>query len=187
MKFGDSNTGRHRNLAQAMTTSANALLIAAALTVGLSAGLLFAYSVSVNPGLRQLGDDAYIAAMQGINRAIQNGVFFAVYFMPVLLLPLCCRAAYKSGGTSSAFWLLMAAAVLYTIGVVGITIGGNVPLNNALEAFRREGADAAKLRQAREAFEGPWNKWHVVRTWAAVLSFGLVLAAMANGLKKGDS
>ncbi len=167
-----------------MTTSANVLFTSTALTVGLSAGLLFAYSVSVNPGLRGLGDDAYIAAMQGINRAIQNGLFFAVYFLPVLLLPLCCRSAYKSGGASSAFWLLMAATVLYLIGVMGITIGGNVPLNGALEAFRREGADAGMLRRAREAFEGPWNRWHAVRTWAAVLSFVLVLAAIVSGLKK---
>ncbi len=168
-------------------TTPNVLLIAAALTVGLSAGLLFAYSVSVNPGLRQLGDDAYIAAMQGINRAIQNGLFFAVYFLPVLLLPLCCRAAYKSGGASSAFWLLTAATSLYIIVVVGVTISGNVPLNNALEAFRREGADAGALRRAREAFEGPWNRWHAVRTWAAVLSFGLVLAAMIAGVKRSGT
>lgn len=167
-----------------MTTSANILLIAAALTVGLSAGLLFAYSTSVNPGLRQLDDDAYIAAMQGINRAIQNGVFFAVYFLPALLLPLCCRSVYKAGGASSAFWLLVAASVLYLFGVVGVTIGGNVPLNNALEAFRREGADAGMLRRAREAFEGPWNRWHAVRTWAAVLSFAAVLAAMLAGQQK---
>ncbi len=167
-----------------MSNSTNILLIAAALTVGLSAGLLFAYSVSVNPGLRQLSDDAYIAAMQGINRAIQNGLFFAVYFMPVLLLPLCCIAAYQGSGALSAFWLLMAATMLYLIGVTGITIGGNVPLNGALESFRREGADAGMLRRAREAFEGPWNRWHAVRTWAAVLSFVLVLAAIVSGLKK---
>ena len=164
-----------------MFTGTNLLLIITSLTVGLSAGLLFAYAVSVNPGLGQLGDEPYVRAMQSINQAIQNGLFFAVYFGPVLLLPLCCRAAYKTAATGPAFRLLLAAAALYIIGVAGVTIGGNVPLNNALEATRRAGSDPAMLQEQRARFEGPWNRWHQVRTWAAVLSFVLVLAAIVTG------
>ncbi len=48
----------------------------AVVMTGLSAGLFYAYAISVNPAFRHLSDETYIAAMQAIDRDIQNPIFF---------------------------------------------------------------------------------------------------------------
>ena len=44
--------------------------------MGLLAGLFYAYSVSVVPGLGQADDRTLVDGMQQINEAIENPVFF---------------------------------------------------------------------------------------------------------------
>ena len=153
------------------------LLTVTATTTALSAGLLFAYSVSVNPGLGQLADEAYLSAMQSINRAIQNPVFFCIFFGPLLLLPLSSWAA-RNGTGSPNFVLLTIATVVYITGVIGVTVAGNVPLNEALEAFQIKSAAPEELHRQRMLFEAPWNRMHAIRTFAAVLSLVLVLLSL---------
>jgi uncharacterized membrane protein len=156
-------------------TSTVLLAITATLT-GLFAGLLYAWACSVTPGLAALSDTEYITAFRSMNRAIQNPVFFASFVGAALLLPVC---TWSSAGPSltSRFWCLLAATVLYWIGGIGITAFGNIPLNNALEAFHPQGATAQDLAAMRFRFETPWNRLHTLRTWATVLSFILVIGA----------
>lgn len=148
---------------------------AATLAAGLMAGLFYAYSCSVNPGLHRLPDAGYLAAMQSINRAILNPVFLSVFLGTALLLPLATWASYGTG-TNPRFWLMLAAAVCYGVGTFGITMGGNVPLNEALDAFPLDNATAGQLAEYRTRFEMPWNRLHTIRTVAAVLAFGLAVA-----------
>ncbi len=63
------------------------------------------------------------------------------------------------------------------IGVLGVTIGRNVPLNDALDAFDLEGSDSQAVSSRRETYESPWNRWHSVRTLANLVSFVLASAA----------
>ncbi|HTE29429.1 MAG TPA: hypothetical protein VK666_03585, partial [Chryseolinea sp.] len=90
----------------------------AILTTALSSGVLFAWSCSVIPGLRQLPDDAYIQAIQSMNRAIQNPVFFSCFFGAVIFLGITCYLQYQQG-LSPRFWLILAAAAIYLVGVTG--------------------------------------------------------------------
>jgi len=59
-----------------MITIQNITLVITTTTTSLIAGLFYAYSCSVNPGLRRLADKEYLTAMQSINKAILNPVFF---------------------------------------------------------------------------------------------------------------
>ena len=128
------------------------------LVTGLAAGLFYSYSVSINPGLHRVSDNAYMESMQHINRAILNPAFFASFMGTLILLPVCTWMAYKNDGP----WMWLAAAtLLYAVGTFGVTIACNVPLNNLLDKGAIE----------RAQFEIPWTKWHAVRTLAAVLSF----------------
>src|SRR4051812_25032073 len=107
-----------------------------ATTTALMSGLFYAFSWAVMPGLKRLPDAGYVAAMQSINRAIQNPVFFAAFLGTALLLPLSTYLAYSHPKpVSLRFWLLLVASAVYIIGVIGVTIGGNVPLNETLDAF----------------------------------------------------
>lgn len=162
-------------------TTINLILLVTALAGGLIAGLFYSYSCSVNPGLGALPDANYLAAMQSINRTILNPVFFFSFLGTVLLLPL---STYLHFGTGNRFYLLLGAAVVYLIGTFGVTILGNVPLNEALDKINLTGASAQELAAHRLRFEVPWNRLHAIRTYASVLSFILVLLACLNTIDK---
>ncbi|WP_439584789.1 anthrone oxygenase family protein [Dyadobacter bucti] len=146
-------------------------------TTALIAGLFFAYSCSVNLGLGLLPDAGYLSAMQSINRAILNPVFFIAFFSPLLLLPLSAYLSYSPGG-SVRFTCFLTATVLYFAGVFGVTVFGNVPLNEALDAFNIHTASADAIRAERQVFEKPWNRLNMVRTIVSLLTLLFVLAAL---------
>lgn len=153
-----------------------AVLIATTLCIGLMAGLFYSYSCSVVPGLGKLSDTEYITAMQSINRAIQNPVFFIAFFGSLLLLPFSCYLNY-SRPVHIRFWLVLAATLIYLIGAFGTTVLGNIPLNNSLEKFNISGQSKDLIRIQRIAFESKWNNLNLLRSSASVLSFILLIVA----------
>jgi uncharacterized membrane protein len=157
-------------------TSANIILLATAITTALIAGLLYAYSCSVNPGLGKLPDAAYLAAMQSINREILNPLFFMSFMGTLLLLPVCTWVHF-SKPASWRFYLLLVATLVYAFGVFGVTIGGNVPLNDALNAINIHAASREEIARQRVQFEIPWNRLHSIRTFAGFIALLLVLLA----------
>lgn len=158
-----------------MPTLQNVMLAGAALTTALVAGLFYGYSCSVNPGLHRLSDTMYVAAMQAINRAILNPVFFISFLGTLILLPLSAWVHY-SHPPSPRFWLLVWATITYLIGVLGVTAFGNVPLNEALDSLALTDSVEAIAAQ-RVTFETLWNRFHTIRTLASVLALLLVIVA----------
>ncbi len=140
------------------------------------AGLFYSYSCSVNPGLAKLPDAQYLAAMQHINRAILNPAFFAAFFGALVLLPLGAFLHYETPA-GMRFWLLVAATIVYGAGLFGVTVFGNVPLNEMLNGFSIASATQEEITVMRQQFEAPWNLWHMVRTAAVILALILALAA----------
>jgi uncharacterized membrane protein len=153
--------------------SMKGLLLASALSTALMAGLFFAYSFSVVPGLGQLGDYEYLRAMQSINRAIQNPFFFMPFFSSLILVPLAAWRVRDRGRRR----LLLAGTVCYTAGVMAVTIFGNVPLNNAVEAMQLQAMSIPELKAQRDAFEDFWNRLNLVRTVFSLLAFVYVALA----------
>jgi plastocyanin/uncharacterized membrane protein len=153
------------------------LLVLVVLFTGMLAGLFYGYACSVNPGLGRLSDQEYLKAMQSINSAILNPVFFLSFIGSLLLLPLVTWVIYTADRTPQ-FYFLLAATLIYFIGVFGVTVIGNVPLNEALAGFRVDGATAQELLLCRKKFELPWNKLHLVRTVASALAFLLSLLSV---------
>lgn len=155
------------------------VLIVTATTTGLIAGLFYAYSCSVNLGLGKLPDSAYLAAMQSINKAILNPVFFASFIGTLILLPLCTYLHYKQP-LSPKFVILLIATMLYLAGVFGVTIFGNVPLNEGLARFDLSAASMEDISRERITFEQPWNRLHQIRTIASVVTLVLVIIACVS-------
>lgn len=152
------------------------ILLLTATSTALIAGLFYAWSCSVTPGLARLSHAEYLAAMQSINRAIQNPVFFASFLGTALCLPLSTYLSYDAS-LSLRFWLLLAATLVYLIGGLGVTVFGNVPLNEALDTFSLSTASPQELVAQRLRFEIPWNRLHTARTIACLVSLVLVLVA----------
>jgi uncharacterized membrane protein len=162
----------------------NLILTAAAVATALIGGLFYAYSCSVNPGLGRLGDREYIAAMQSINTAIINPLFMMSFMGTLFLLPLSTFLQY-SNPVTPRFWLLLLATLFYGIGVFGVTMFGNVPLNDTLAKVDLH-SSAEELHAQRLLFEAPWNSLHRVRSLCSGLSIiCVVLACMAHKPLKG--
>lgn len=160
----------------------NFVLLVSTLSTGLIAGLFYGYSCSVNPALGRLPDAEYLGAMQAINRAILNPVFFATFMGTLLLLPLGAWFSYQ-GQASPQFWCFLAAAILYIVGTFGVTIGGNVPLNDALDKINIAGSSAEELARHRGLFEAKWNMLHSIRTIANIISALLTILGCLLGGK----
>jgi uncharacterized membrane protein len=145
-------------------------LIAIVLT-GLSAGLFYAWEVSVIPGTKKIGDRSYVETMQSINRAIINPAFMLIFLGSFILQII---TTFQHRGTD-ALWFLLAAALTYFIGTLLVTGLGNVPLNNALDALNINELSTDQIMGKRNQYELRWNRLHTIRTVFAVLSFLLLV------------
>ncbi|PSL46371.1 putative membrane protein [Chitinophaga niastensis] len=152
------------------------ILLIAATTTGLVAGVFYTWSCSVTTGLARMPDEAYIATIQTFNKAILNPVFFISFLGTLVMLPLATYLNYTSFH-SPRFLLLLAATIVYLIGGFGVTAFGNVPLNDMMEAFNLHAASAAEMAAQRIRFEQPWNTLNNVRTITSILSMMLVTLA----------
>ncbi|MEI9809443.1 MAG: anthrone oxygenase family protein [Bacteroidota bacterium] len=132
------------------------ILLCTAVTTALITGLLYAYSCSVNPGLGKLPAEGYIAAMQSINRAIQNPLFFLSFMGTAILLPVCTYMHYHHP-LPAKFYLLLTATILYLGGVLGVTILGNIPLNDALDNLIPLLQMLLKTAKQKIVFMQQWN------------------------------
>lgn len=158
-------------------TTTNLLQIIAVLLTGLVAGLLYGYDCSVIGGLGALPDKAYLSAFQSINKVIQNPYFFVSFMGSNVVLPASTWATYKTG-MSSSYYFLLAAAIVYITGVFSTTMFGNVPLNNSLAQVNLADMTAESLLILRQKFESSWNNLHHIRTYAAILSFLLTILSI---------
>lgn len=123
-------------------------LIAAAAS-GLMAGLFFAFSVAVMPGLADLPDSAAREAMRRINVRIQNPVFLLVFAGNVILCGIEVFHGRYVGG------------LLYIVGSFVLTMFVNVPMNNRLER-----ADDAYWPE----YLRRWTRWNHLRAGACLAS-----------------
>jgi uncharacterized membrane protein len=140
-----------------------------ALGAATMAGLLFAFSNFVMRALSELPAAYGLEAMQRINVDIVNPVFLSLFLgTPALCLVVTIVAL--QGGSGGTRMILLAGAVSYLVGVVGVTMAFNVPLNDALASV---GAAAAPVEWP--AYVGRWLLWNHVRTAAALVSAVLML------------
>jgi uncharacterized membrane protein len=169
--FEDSDPRQIQEIS--VMTLANVVLIAAGTLTGLFAGLLYAFSVAVVPALRAIKGTAHVSAAQSINLKIINPVFMLSFLGPVVLLPL---AAFLHRDTPQ-FGPLVAASILDIIGAVGVTVAGNVPLNNKLDKIDVSTLSEAEADQIRNEYQGPgspWMRFHAIRTLVATAATAIV-------------
>lgn len=153
------------------------LLVGAAVVgSGLNAGLFWAYQTSVVPALRRAADTTYLEAFQHINVAIENPAFLVVFTGTPLVL-VAATVATGNPFTSRPAALLAAASVASIVGVIGVTVLRNIPLNERMAALDLTTATDVAAHGLRTSVEAAWARWNTVRTVAAVVSFGLAVAA----------
>ncbi|MGI5238891.1 DUF1772 domain-containing protein [Dactylosporangium sp. CA-139066] len=159
---------------------AGALLIASVVCMGLMAGLFWAFDISVMPGLADSDDRTFVTAMHYMNTEIENGLFALVFGGALLLPGAAAVVLFAQRRRGAALWTVLATVAYFVVLV--ITMGVNVPLNNALV-----GAGApdriADLHKVRSDFEGLWVTMNHLRdllTTIAVAALGRALSLHAR-------
>ncbi|MFD3972714.1 DUF1772 domain-containing protein [Streptomyces cyaneofuscatus] len=152
------------------------LLVGSVLCTGLMAGLFFAYDISVMPGLAELDDASYAAAMRRFNAAIDGSALFGLVFLATLALTAAAAiVAFRRKRRTVALPLTVAAACYLLVLVV--TVAVNLPLNADLAALG-DPASAEDLHAVVDDFKSVWVPANVFRTLFCVLSLGALCAAL---------
>jgi uncharacterized membrane protein len=157
-----------------MNTVQSVTLLVAAVGCGMVAGVFFAFSSFVMPALKQLHPSQAIAAMQSINVSAVTPAFMSLVFgtAAVCLALLVLEMTAIAGETSR---LVPGASVLYLLGVTGVTVVRNVPLNNRLAGLDPESSVGTAFWSD---YLNDWTAWNHLRTVAALLASGMLVAAL---------
>jgi uncharacterized membrane protein len=160
----DDPTGADRN--------ADILLGAAVIAMGLLAGLIYAFSVGVMPGLTAADDRTLVDAMQ---QMADNPAFPLTFLAAPALAAVALYQARRSGSPKTARWIV-ASLALYTVTAI-VTFAIHIPLN---EDLKDAGAPARieNLAAVHDDFATPWVAWNIVRTLASTAAFGCLAWAL---------
>lgn len=154
-----------------MSSGIFALTLATALGCGIAGGIFFAFSTFVMPALAALPAGQGIAAMQRINVKVINAWFMTAFLGTAGLSVAGIVVAVANWGAAYPPYLL-AGAVLYLVGVIGVTMLAHEPRNHAL-AVAEPTATAQWRRYVTE-----WTSWNHVRTITPLIAAALEIGAL---------
>jgi len=149
------------------------------LAFALLGGVFVAFSDFIMRALSLTGGSGGPEAMQAINREVYRWIFM-VLFMGMVPVSLALGAGAVLQSTDPAPFIV--AALIYLVGVFGITAAFNVPMNNALAAVDASSAEA--LAYWSSTYVPDWTFWNSVRAVACLLAasavlYGVIRAAAA--------
>ncbi|QFT78807.1 DUF1772 domain-containing protein [Erythrobacter sp. THAF29] len=146
----------------------------AAVSAGIMAGVYFTFSVFVMRSLAQLGDEPGARAMQSINRVILKSAFLPLFFASTL----ACAALIVLGLIGMAGpqgWAVIAGSAVYVVGMFVVTVIGNVPLNNRLDAVDPASAEGKAMW---ENYLARWLPFNHIRTLACTAAMVLLVIGL---------
>jgi hypothetical protein len=153
------------------------LLITAFLTAMIS-GFFYAYHIQALTGSR-INIPKKLVKKTGLSTALLMDCIALIYSRSVNRpSPGLTEHTYRDGGADTVFYFLLASSIIYVVGVFLITGMGNVPLNESLARINLSIASPDDLEKYRDAFEGPWNKFNLIRTIANLFSLVLILVSL---------
>lgn len=145
------------------------LVRAAIVGVAVVGGSLFAFSTFIMAALKRLPDPEAVRAMQKINTTVFTPWFMGPFFGTAVLS--IGAIVIATSNTSQQWWLhLLGAGALYAAGLFGVTVVGNVPLNEKLARLDADEREAAEFWQR---YSAAWTRWNHIRSAAAIGSIAL--------------
>ena len=153
------------------------ILASAILSTGLMTGVFFTWSNAVKPGIGKLSDIEYLKALQSMNRVILNIPFKVVFFISIIsvaLVPILYFDLYPN----NIFWLIILTFFSYWVGAFGVTLFGNIPLNEKLDKTNLKSISSQKIKLLRESIESNWNNLNLIRTISSFITFLLLVLTL---------
>lgn len=151
------------------------LLWSSAIGCGLLAGVYFAFSAFVMSSLARLDQASGIMAMNAINVTIVRSLFMPVFLATSLASAVLATWSLFHRNEAGAL-LILGGAILYLIGMAGVTMICSVPLNDALAGVAPSSREAAALWSN---YLRDWTLWNHVRTVASTGACAFFIAAIA--------
>ena len=145
----------------------------ALISAGIMAGIYFTFSVFAMRSFAELGDEPGARAMQVLNRVIVRTAFLPLFFASTL----ACAGLVVLGLMGFAGPLVTAGAAAYVLGMFVVTVAGNVPLNNKLDAVD---AASEEGRSTWRAYLTRWTRFNHVRTASCTAAMVLLVAGMES-------
>ncbi|MDP3969748.1 anthrone oxygenase family protein [uncultured Nocardioides sp.] len=139
-------------------------------------GFFYAWVCSTMWGLDEADPRVAIAAMQAMNASVRNAVFFPAFFLTPVVLGLAAALAWRERRRVSSR-LLLAAAAVYLLGGLILTMTVNVPMNEALGDVAVP-SDLDEARMVWRDYSGRWQLFNQLRTVASGVSLALASAAL---------
>ena len=138
------------------------------LSCSLVTGFIFTYAIIVMPGLSKLSDKEFLKAFQVTDAVIQNKqpIFMLIWVGSIVSVLSLILISIAYVGLSET-WLIVLVALIYLLGVQGITILIHLPLNNQIQKLNLEKLKDENLRDERLNFENKWNFFNNIRTTIA--------------------
>ena len=152
------------------------ILALAILLTGLMAGIFFTWSNAVKPGIGKLSDIEYLRALQSMNRAILNNAFKIIFLGAIIAVALV-PVFYFNLYPKNIFWLFVFTLVIYWIGVFGVTVSGNIPLNEILDKTNLESIRPEEIKTLRKSIEVKWNNFNLIRCISSGITFILLIVS----------
>lgn len=150
------------------------ILASAILLTGLMAGIFFTWSNAVKPGLGKLSDIEYLRALQSMNRVILNNAFKLIFLGAIITVALV-PVFYFNLYPKNIFWLFILTLIIYWVGVFGVTISGNIPLNEILDKTNLESISLEEIKALRTRIEVKWNNFNFIRSISSAITFLLLI------------
>lgn len=142
------------------------------LSAAIMAGIYFTFSVFGIRAFASLGDAEGARAMQAINRVIVRTAFLPLFFASSAGSAALVILGLIGHGEPAP---LIAGGLTYLLGMFGVTVAGNVPLNNRLDAVD---ADSAEGQAVWRDYRRRWTRLNHVRTLASLAALILFIRAL---------
>ncbi len=140
------------------------------------AGIFFTWSNAVKPGIGKLSDIEYLRALQSMNRVILNNAFKIIFLGAIIAVALV-PVFYFNLYPKNIFWLFVFTLVIYWIGVFGVTVSGNIPLNEILDKTNLESITSEEIKILRKSIEVKWNNFNLIRCISSGITFILLIVS----------
>jgi uncharacterized membrane protein len=150
------------------------LLWFSAIGCGLIAGVYFAFSTFIMTSFARIAPTAGVAVMNAINVDIVRSVFIPLFFGTTLAAGILAGLALFRWSGPGSMAVLVGGAI-YVIGMLGVTVAFNVPLNNALAAVDPSSAEGASLWAG---YVRDWTFWNHVRLIASISASVLFIVGL---------
>lgn len=134
------------------------------LSSALVAGVFQSFSDFVMSGLARAAPAGGIDSMQQLNRTVFRSAFITTFLglVPVSI-GFAAFAWWRLDGLAQGF--VIAAAMVYVPSVFGVTVAGNVPMNERLDKLTASSAAAAEYWPV---YVKLWTRWNTVRTFGSI-------------------